>query len=75
MNAFGPYLATIHLQNLLDEAELERRARLVRKGQPGVPAWRRSVGGFLASAARSLDPSVAEAAPSTKGRRTGASVA
>ena len=37
---------------------MERRARLARKGQPGVPAWRRGLGGVLANAARSLDPSV-----------------
>ena len=58
MNAFGPYLAAIHLQDLLDEAALERRARLARKGQSGVPAWRRGLGGAFASAARSLDPGI-----------------
>jgi hypothetical protein len=58
MNAFGPYLAAIHLQDLLDDAELERRARIARKGQSGVPAWRRSLGSLFVSAARSLDPSV-----------------
>jgi hypothetical protein len=58
VNSYGPYLAALHLQDLLDEAALERRARLVRKGEPGVPAWRRSLGGVLANAARSLDPSV-----------------
>jgi hypothetical protein len=57
MNAFGPYLAAIHLQDLLDDAALERRARLARKGLSGVPAWRRGLGGLFASAARSLDPS------------------
>jgi hypothetical protein len=59
MHPFGAYLAAIHVQDLLDDAALERRARLVRKGQPGVPAWRRSLGGLFVSAARSLDPSVA----------------
>ena len=58
VNSFGPYLAAIHLQDLLDDAAMERRARLARKGQPGVPAWRRGLGGLLANAARSLDPSV-----------------
>jgi hypothetical protein len=58
MNAYGPYLAAIHLQDLLDDAALERRARLARKGQPGVPAWRRGLGSLFVSAARSLDPSV-----------------
>lgn len=58
MNAFGPYLATLHLQDLLDDAALERRARLAHKGQPGVPAWRRTLAGTLASAANRLDPGV-----------------
>jgi hypothetical protein len=58
MNAFGPYLAAIHLQDLLDDAALERRARLASKGQSGVPAWRRGLGSLFVSAARSLDPSV-----------------
>jgi hypothetical protein len=64
MNAFGPYLAAIHLQDLLDDAALERRARLARKGQSGVPAWRRGLGSLFVTAARSLDPSVD--APTTK---------
>jgi hypothetical protein len=58
MNAVGPYLAAIHLQDLLDDAALERRARLAHKGQSGVPAWRRGLGSMFVSAARSLDPSV-----------------
>jgi hypothetical protein len=58
MHPFAPYLAAIHLQDLLDDAALERRARLARKGQSGVPAWRRSLGGLFVSAGRSLDPSV-----------------
>jgi len=58
MNAFGPYLAALHLQDLLDDAALERRARLARKGLSGVPAWRRGLGSLFVSAARSLDPSV-----------------
>jgi hypothetical protein len=58
MESFGPYLAAIHLQDLLDDAALERRAKLARKGQQGVPAWRRGLGSLFVSAARSLDPSV-----------------
>ena len=58
MHIFGPYLAAIHLQDLLDDAALERRARLARKGLSGVPAWRRGLGSLFVSAARSLDPSV-----------------
>jgi hypothetical protein len=72
MDAFAPYLAAIHLQNLLEEAALERRARTARKGQSSVPAWRRGLGSVFASAARSLDPSVdaeSPAHPSTKPNR------
>lgn len=58
MTPFGPYLAAIHLQDLLDDAAVERRARLARKDQSGVPAWRRGLGGALASVARSLDPGI-----------------
>jgi hypothetical protein len=77
VNSYGPYLAALHLQDLLDEAALERRARLVRKGEPGVPAWRRSLGGVLANAARSLDPSVDVAirdarSPESRGARAAA---
>ena len=70
MNAFGPYLAAIHLQDLLDDAAFERRARLAQKGQSGVPAWRRGLGSLFVSAARSLDPSVeAKRSQSTKPSR------
>jgi hypothetical protein len=58
VNSFGPYLAALHLQDLLDDAAVERRARLASKGERGVPAWRRGLGGALASAARSLDPGI-----------------
>ena len=65
MNPLAPYIVALHLQDLLHEAELERRAKLSQSSQPSIPAWRRSLGsgarglsGFFASAARSLDPSV-----------------
>ena len=65
MNALAPYIAALHQQDLLDEAELVRRVKLVRGSQPNVPAWRRGLGsgarglsGLFALAARSLDPSV-----------------
>ena len=65
MNAFVPYLLALHQQDLLQEAELGRRAKLSQSSQPSIPAWRRSLGsgarglsGFFASAASSLDPSV-----------------
>ncbi len=60
MNAFVPYLAALHMQELLEEARAQRRAQLGRHEQPRVSAWRRGLGSAFASAARSLDPSVAE---------------
>ena len=65
MNALAPYIAALHQQNLLEEAELGRRARLLPSGEPSVSAIRRNLGGgarrlsnAFASAARSLDPSI-----------------
>src|SRR5690242_10100468 len=65
MNALAPYIAALHQQNLLEEAELLRFARRSRSSDPGIAAWRRGLGGgahrlsgMFASAARSLDPSL-----------------
>ena len=65
MNAFVPYLAAIHIDELRQDACLRRRAALSQRSHPSVPAWRRNLGngarglsGLFASAARSLDPSV-----------------
>ena len=65
MNAFAGYLVALHQQDLLQAAELHRRAKLVRDTRTSVPAWRRGLGsgarglsGLFARAARSLDPSV-----------------
>ena len=65
MNALAPYIAAIHQQNLLEEAELVRLVKRSRHEDPTVAAWRRGLGGgarrlsgLFASAARSLDPSV-----------------
>lgn len=65
MNALAPYLAALHQQDLLEEAELIRTVKLLRGSQSRVPAWRRGLGsgarglsGLFAFAARSLDPSV-----------------
>jgi hypothetical protein len=65
MNALAPYIAALHQQDLLEEAEIRRRVKLSHGAQPNVPAWRRRLGsgarglsGLFASAARSLDPSV-----------------
>ena len=63
MNALAPYLAAIHQQNLLEEAQLVRLVKLSRSSGPTVPGWRRGLGsgarrlsGLLASAAHTLDP-------------------
>jgi hypothetical protein len=58
MHALFPYLIALHQQELLEQAELQRRAKLSTASQPRTPAWRRTLGGLLHSAARSLDPSV-----------------
>lgn len=58
MNAFVPYLAALHQQDLLQQAEIQRRFKLSTAAQPSVPAWRRRLSGLLASVAGSLDPSV-----------------
>lgn len=83
MNALAPYVAALHQQNLLEEAELDRFVRLARSSEPGVAAWRRGLGGgarrlsgLFASAARSLDPSVeAEVARRTSERTVGRALA
>jgi hypothetical protein len=74
MNALAPYIAALHQQDLLEEAEILRRVKLSRGSQPSVPAWRRGLGsgarglsGLFASAARTLDPSV-EAERANHGR-------
>ena len=56
MNAFLPYLLALHQQDLLEQAELHRRAKLAEGSGPSVPSWRQRLGGLLPSAARSLDP-------------------
>ena len=77
MNALAPYIAALHQQDLLEEAEIRRQVKLARGSQPSVPAWRRGLGsgarglsGLFASAARSLDPSdeLEQSRRSTEGR-------
>jgi hypothetical protein len=65
MNALAPYMAALHQQNLLEQAELDRLARASRSSKPEIAAWRRNLGGgarrlsgLFASAARGLDPTV-----------------
>lgn len=58
MNALAPYMAALHQQDLLEQAEIRRRVKLATGSQPRVPAWRRGLGGLLVKAARSVDPGV-----------------
>ena len=58
MNALAPYIAALHQQDLLEAAEIRRRARLAAGSEPRIPAWRRGLGGLLVKAARSVDPGV-----------------
>lgn len=69
MHAYGIYLLALHQQDLLAEAEITRRVRIAKAAQPGIPAWRRGLGGILASAARSLDPSIGERSSKGRGAR------
>ena len=38
MNAFVPYLAALHQQDLLQQAEIQRRVKLAPASEPAVPA-------------------------------------
>ena len=58
MNPFTAYVAALHLEDLLQEAAASRRAKLAAASHPSIPAWRRSLGGLIVSAAKSVDPSV-----------------
>jgi hypothetical protein len=58
MNPFTAYVAALHLEELLLEAERSRRGKLAAASQPSIPAWRRNLGGLIVSAAKSVDPSV-----------------
>jgi len=69
MNAIAPYLAAIHLHDLLQDAEVARRAKLAESSQPSIRAWRRRLGRFLAFAARSVDPSIGERSSNRRGAR------
>ena len=64
MNTLAPYyLAVMHQQDLLEQAQLDRLVRRSRSRKPEIAAWRRSLGGgarrlsgVFAGAASSLDP-------------------
>jgi hypothetical protein len=65
MNALTPYIVAIHLQSLREEAEEARRLREYQASNPEIATWRRGLGGgaqrlsgLLATAAKSLDPSI-----------------
>jgi hypothetical protein len=70
MNAFVPYLMALHQQDLLEQAELSRRAKLSERSRPSVPAWRRLVSELFESVARSLNSSAGTVSetPLTTGR-------
>ena len=57
MNVFVPYLAALHQQDLLEQAEFARRAKLAPVSD-SVPAWRKRLSDVLASAASTIDPTV-----------------
>ena len=73
MHVLAPYLLALHQKDLLAEAEITRRAKLASAAQPNVPAWRRGLGGVLASFARTLDPSIGERSSKGRGARAMAS--
>ena len=58
MHALFPYLLALHQQELLEQAENRRRAKLATSSQPSLPAWRRTLGVALTSAAQRLDPTI-----------------
>ena len=70
MNVYGIYLAALHQQDLLEAAQLYRRAKYATRSQP-APAWRRGLSSAFASVARRLDPTVSvervEPLPSGRG--------
>ena len=69
MHALAPYLLAVYQRDLLQEAEITRRLRLAAAAHHDVPAWRRGLGGILASAARSVDPTIAEGPRRKRGAR------
>jgi hypothetical protein len=58
MHAYGIYLATLHQQDLLEQAQEYRRAKLAPAKQDTLPAWRKRLSDVLASAASTIDPTV-----------------
>ena len=58
MNVYGIYLATLHQQELIDQARDYHRAKLAPAAPDAVPAWRKRLSDVLASAASTIDPTV-----------------
>ena len=58
MNVYGIYLATLHQQDLLDQASEYRRAKLAPAKPDTVPVWRKRLSDVLGSAASTIDPTV-----------------
>ena len=58
MNVYGIYLATLHQQDLIEQARDYHRAKLAPAKPDTVSAWRKRLSGFLGSAASTIDPTV-----------------
>jgi hypothetical protein len=58
VDAFTPYLAEIHRQDLIDQGDAQRLVNAARPRSRAVPAWRRTLGSLFASAAGTLDPTI-----------------
>ncbi len=67
-----PLIADMHREALLDEAEIERRGRLVQGARPTIPAWRRLVGRTAAGLGRAFTRAAGAADPTigTRGAET-----
>jgi hypothetical protein len=71
-----PLIADLHRNELLAEAEAERRARLALGASPATPAWRRLLGRAigtmsvaLGAIARWLDPATSSGTSGARARR------
>jgi hypothetical protein len=77
MHSLAPLIAALHQQDLLDEAELVRQARMYRAVEPDSSTWRRTLARvanglsyYFASAAGSIDPGSGRAAGGSADRAT-----
>ena len=71
MFALAVQIADLRREELLRDAELERRARLARGAQPRVPRWRRGAGRALGAVSVALAALAQRADPASgRARRT-----